>query len=41
MADAKSILGLMLFTLEKDLKLVVDDGADTKALEKDIAEFLA
>jgi phosphotransferase system HPr-like phosphotransfer protein len=41
MADAKSILGLMLFTLEKDLKLVVDDGVDTKSLEKDISDFLA
>jgi len=39
-ADAKSILGLMLFTLENDLKLVVEDDIDAKALEKDIESFL-
>jgi len=39
-ADAKSILGLMLLTLESELLLVVDDNADVKHLEKDIAGFL-
>ncbi len=40
-ADAKSLLGLMLLTLESDLKLVVDDEADTKLLLGEIADFLA
>ncbi len=39
-ADAKSLLGLMLCTIETDLKLVVEDEDDTKAFEKDIAQFL-
>ncbi|MDR2357534.1 MAG: HPr family phosphocarrier protein [Oscillospiraceae bacterium] len=39
-ADAKSMLGLMLFTIEPDLKLVIEDGVDTKHLEKEIADFL-
>lgn len=39
-ADAKSMLGLMLFTIENDLKLVIDDNIDAKHLEKDIAEFI-
>ncbi|MDR0839611.1 MAG: HPr family phosphocarrier protein [Oscillospiraceae bacterium] len=40
-ADAKSMLGLMLFTIETELKLVIEDDAETKALEKDIEPFLA
>ena len=40
-ADAKSLLGMMLLTLENEVKLVVDDDIDTKSLEKAIAEFLA
>ena len=40
-ADAKSMLGLMLLTLENEVVLVVDDGVNTKVLEKDIREFLA
>jgi phosphotransferase system HPr-like phosphotransfer protein len=40
-ADAKSLLGLMLCTIETDLKLVVDDDVDTKHLEKDIECFMA
>ena len=40
-ADAKSMLGLMLLTLESEVKLVVDDNINTKVLEKDINEFLA
>lgn len=39
-ADAKSLLGLMLLTLESELKLVVEDDVDTKALVKEMAEFI-
>ena len=39
-ADAKSLLGLMLFTLESDLKLVVDDNADVKHLLKELEDYL-
>jgi phosphotransferase system HPr-like phosphotransfer protein len=39
--DAKSILGLMLFTLESELKLVIDDNVDSKHFEKEIEEFIA
>jgi phosphotransferase system HPr-like phosphotransfer protein len=39
-ADAKSLLGLMLLTIETDLKLVIEDDNDTKAFEKDIEKFL-
>ena len=38
-ADAKSLLGLMLLTIENDVRLVVPDDADTEALEKEIEEF--
>jgi len=38
-ADAKSLLGLMLLTIENDVKLVVPDGVDTGALEEAIEEF--
>jgi len=38
-ADAKSLLGLMLLTIENDVKIVVADGIDTTALEKEIEEF--
>lgn len=40
-ADAKSMLGLMLFTIENDLKLVIEDDVDARQLEKDIAPYLA
>ena len=40
-ADAKSMLGLMLLTIENEVNLVVKDGIDTRSLEKDIAEFIA
>ncbi|MDR3209639.1 MAG: HPr family phosphocarrier protein [Oscillospiraceae bacterium] len=40
-ADAKSILGLILFTLESDVKLVVPDGVDTKQFEQDMKEYIA
>lgn len=39
-ADAKSLLGLMLLTIETDLKLVIEDDNDTKAFAKDIEKFL-
>ena len=38
-ADAKSMLGLMLLTIENDVRLVVPDDADTAALEEEIKEF--
>ena len=38
-ADAKSMLGLVMLTIEDDVRIVVADGINTKALEKDIAEF--
>ena len=38
-ADAKSLLGLMLLTIENDVKLVVSDDVDAEALEKEIEEF--
>ncbi|MDR3278187.1 MAG: HPr family phosphocarrier protein [Oscillospiraceae bacterium] len=39
--DAKSILGLVLFSLETELELVIDDAADSKRFEKDLEPFLA
>lgn len=39
-ADAKSLLGLMLLTIEKDLKLVVDDDVDVKRFRQDIEVYL-
>jgi phosphotransferase system HPr-like phosphotransfer protein len=39
-ADAKSLLGLMLLTIETDLKLVIDDDVDTKHFENEIKQFL-
>ena len=39
-ADAKSMLGLMLLTIENDVKLVVDDLVDAKELFKEIKEFV-
>jgi len=40
-ADAKSMLGLMLLTIEDDVKVVVNEDVDTTELEKDIEEFKA
>jgi len=37
--DAKSLLGLMLLTIENNVRLVVSDDVDTKAFEEDIEEF--
>ena len=39
-ADAKSLLGLMLLTLESELKLVVGDEIDAKALVKDLEDYI-
>ena len=39
-ADAKSILGLMLLTIENDVQLVVADDIDASELEKEIKEFI-
>jgi phosphotransferase system HPr-like phosphotransfer protein len=39
-ADAKSLLGLMLCTIETDLKLVIDDDVDAKPFLKEIDCFL-
>ena len=39
-ADAKSMLGLMLLTLENDLRLVVEDNIDTKDLLKALGDFI-
>lgn len=39
-ADAKSMLGLMLLTIEDNVKLVVDDDVDCSGLLKDIREFI-
>jgi phosphotransferase system HPr-like phosphotransfer protein len=39
-ADAKSMLGLMLLTIENDVKLVIEDNIDAKAFEKEISEFI-
>jgi phosphotransferase system HPr-like phosphotransfer protein len=38
-ADAKSMLGLMLLTIENDVSLVIGDDCDTAAFEEEIAEF--
>ena len=39
-ADAKSLLGLMLMTMENEVKLVIDDGADVKLIKKDFGAFI-
>lgn len=39
-ADAKSLLGLMLMTMENNVKLVVDDNTDEKILRKDFADYI-
>ncbi|MEL4105752.1 HPr family phosphocarrier protein [Oscillospiraceae bacterium WX1] len=38
-ADAKSLLGLMLLTIESELTLVVEGEGDLSAFERDIAPF--
>lgn len=39
-ADAKSMLGLMLLTIEDNVKLVVDDDIDHTSLLEEIKEFV-
>lgn len=39
-ADAKSLLGLMLMSMESDVRLVVDDAADEKTVRKAFAKFI-
>ena len=38
-ADAKSLLGLMLLTIENDVKLVIGDDVDASAFEEEIKDF--
>jgi len=38
-ADAKSLLGLMLLTIENDVQLLVPEDVDVIALEQEIEEF--
>jgi len=38
-ADAKSLLGLMLLTIENDVRLVIEDDVDTGTFEEEIEEF--
>ncbi len=39
-ADAKSLLGLMLMTMENNVKLVCEDDTDEKTVRKEFAEFI-
>ena len=39
-ADAKSLLGTMLLTMESDLKLVTPDGIDSRELEIELAPYI-
>ena len=39
-ADAKSLLGLMLMTMEREVKLVCDDNTDEKIVRKEFADFI-
>ncbi|MBR4743389.1 MAG: HPr family phosphocarrier protein [Oscillospiraceae bacterium] len=39
-ADAKSLLGLMLMSMEREVKLVVDDAADEKRIRKEFRDFI-
>ena len=39
-ADAKSLLGLMLMSLEREAKLVVDDEYDEKKIRKEFGKFI-
>jgi len=38
-ADAKSLLGLMLLTIENDVRIVVPEDIDAEEFEKEIEEF--
>ncbi len=39
-ADAKSLLGLMLMSMEREAKLVVDDEFDEKRVRKEFEKFI-
>ena len=39
-ADAKSLLGLMLMSMEREAKLVVDDEYDEKKIRKEFGKFI-
>lgn len=39
-ANAKSLLGLMLLTIENDVQLTVPDDVDTQEFEQEIMYFL-
>ena len=39
-ADAKSLLGLMLMSMEREAKLVVDDEFDEKLVRKEFEKFI-
>ena len=39
-ADAKSLLGLMLMSMEREAKLVVDDEYDEKKIRKEFSKFI-
>lgn len=39
-ADAKSLLGLMLMTMENDVKLVTEDALPEKTVRKEFAAFI-
>ena len=39
-ADAKSLLGLMLMSMENEVKLVVDDDANEKYIRKEFEAFI-
>ena len=39
-ADAKSLLGMFLLSLNEPLQLVVEDDVDPTALFKDLADYL-
>ncbi len=39
-ADAKSLLGLMLVSMEKDLLLVVDDDTDADTVKKEFDKYI-
>lgn len=39
-ADAKSLLGLMLMTMENDVKLVAEDSVSEKMIRKEFGDFI-
>ena len=39
-ADAKSLMGLMMMSMEREAKLVVDDEYDEKKIRKEFSKFI-